>query len=312
MAEIVAGMASSHAYTFMSPDIWDDRRQRSREGYQRRNGKEAPEQPQIAQETTEANRERYQRTIGRGLQTLKEQLRTLQPDVLVLIADDQGENYREHIPQFAIYTGDQVTSVDRESNRTLEHACDGKLANWLLNDWVEAEFDVASSRAFPEDKLISHAHAQVLSFLEPSMPIVPVFVNSIHMPAPSPARCYAFGQCLGKSLQAYPEAKRVALYASGGLSHFSQGFPYKAYGGPRTLGFIAEDFDREIVGWMRNGEGERLTGLTSRELLDNGDIELRCWITLCGVLGPRRPQWLEYEPFYRGIMGMAVAYWPVE
>jgi hypothetical protein len=309
MAQIVAGMASSHAYTLWTPDKWDSRRQQSRAGYQRRQGKEAPEQPQIENETLEGNLERYGRTIGAGLQRLKETIHSSDADVLILIGDDQNEHFREHVPQLAIYTGDRVVSVDRESGQDLELPCDAKLANWILNDCVESGFDLASSRAFPEDKLISHAHAQVLSYVQPPMPIVPLFVNSIKIPAPNPSRCYEFGQCLGRSIAAYPEPTKVALYASGGLSHFSQGFPYKEYGGPNTLGYIAEDFDRQLVAWMRAGEGAKMTTLTSRELLDNGDIELRCWITLLGALGERKPEWLEYEPFYRGIMGMAVGFW---
>jgi aromatic ring-opening dioxygenase LigB subunit len=309
MATIVAGMASSHAYTFISPAEWDVRRERSREGYERRNGKPAPVQPQIENETTEANLARYAETIGGGLRELKESLEELNPDVLILIGDDQHENYQAHIPQLAIYTGQRVVSVDRESQTSLELPCDAEIAMHILNTSVEAGFDVTSSNAYPDDELRSHAHAQVLNFLQPTMPIVPVFVNSINIPAPNPDRCYAFGQCIGKAIETFGEPRRVVLYASGGLSHFSQGFPYKHYSGPYTLGAISEQFDRRLVEWMRAGQGAEMQTLTSSELLYHGDIELRVWITLLGVLGERKPEWLRYEPFYRGIMGMAVGYW---
>lgn len=315
MAQIVAGMASSHAYALWAPDVWDSRRERSREGFERRNGYAAPVQPQIEQETLEGNLARYHATIGGGLNKLKEQLTALNPDVFVLIGDDQDEHYREHIPQLSIYTGDHLISVDRamdpKNAHTTEHRCDPELANHVLNTAVEDGFDLASSRCFPDDRLISHAHAQVLGFLNPTVPVVPVFVNSIHVPSPSPARCYEFGQCIRKAIDSYSERKRVALYASGGLSHFSQGYPYRHYSGPFSLGSISEDFDRRIVGWMREGKGSQLTTLTSKELIDNGEIELRCWITMLGVLGDRKPEWLVYEPFYRGIMGMGVGYWPM-
>lgn len=309
MAQIVAGMASSHAYTFLTPDEWDARREISRAGFERRNGRPAPVQPQIEQETLEANRERYQRISG-GLNQLKETLNQLHPDVLVLIGDDQNELYREHIPQFAIYTGDHLVSIDREKSLTAEHRSDPDLAQHILNSAVENGFDLASSSAFPDHKLISHAHSQVLSFLDPTMPVLPVFVNSIHVPSPNPARCYEFGQCLGKGIESFPENRRAVLYASGGLSHFSQGYPYKHYSGPYSLGSISERFDQRIVESMRSGRGSELTKLTSRDLIDNGEIELRCWITLLGALGDRKPEWLVYEPFYRGIMGMSVGFWP--
>jgi hypothetical protein len=60
---------------------------------------------------------------------------------------------------------------------------------------------------------------------------------------------------------------------------------------------------------MNAGQGAEMQTLTSSELMYHGDIELRVWITLLGVLGERKPEWLRYEPFYRGIMGMAVGYW---
>ena len=314
MAQIVAGMASSHAYALWTPDLWDYRRERSREGFQRRTGKVAPVQPQIEQETLEANLVRYQNLRG-GLNKLKDQLTAVNADVLILIGDDQDEHYREHVPQLSLYTGDHLIAVDRalDSDHTnrAEHRCDADLANHILNATVEDGFDVASSRCFPNDLLVSHAHAQVLSYLNPTIPVVPVFVNSIHVPSPTPARCYAFGESMRKAIDSYGPQTRVALYASGGLSHFSQGYPYQHYSGPFSLGSISEDFDRRIVGWMREGKGSELTSLTSQELIDNGEIELRCWITLLGVLGDRKPEWLVYEAFYRGIMGMGVGYWPM-
>ena len=42
----------------------------------------------------------------------------------------------------------------------------------------------------------------------------------------------------------------------------------------------------------------------------NGDIELRTWIVLLGIIGNTAPQLTVYEPFYRAIMGMAVVSWP--
>jgi hypothetical protein len=45
--------------------------------------------------------------------------------------------------------------------------------------------------------------------------------------------------------------------------------------------------------------------------LDHGEIELRSWIVLAGAVGAVRAQVLAYEPLYRGLMGMAVAQWPL-
>lgn len=89
-------------------------------------------------------------------------------------------------------------------------------------------------------------------------------------------------------------------------------FPYHANKGPHSFGSISEEFDRGAVEFISHGEGERLSGLTSQDLIDNGDHEMRSWIVLLGAMGKRSPQLLVYEPFYRAMMGMAVGYWEME
>ncbi len=56
---------------------------------------------------------------------------------------------------------------------------------------------------------------------------------------------------------------------------------------------------------MLQGCGQELAKLSSKDLLDNGDIELRQWIMMLD----HKPQQLLYELFYRGVFGMAVGYW---
>jgi len=81
------------------------------------------------------------------------------------------------------------------------------------------------------------------------------------------------------------------------------------YKGPFSYGMINEEFDRKIVDLMSQGKGAELGRMTSQDLLDNGEIELRSWITLLGALGDTPAKVLAYEPFYSAPMAMAVAYW---
>ena len=63
-------------------------------------------------------------------------------------------------------------------------------------------------------------------------------------PQPTPRRCYAWGVALGEILRARPE--RIALMASGGLSHF-----------PGTDRYASPDyeFDRRLLDTLREGAG---------------------------------------------------------
>jgi hypothetical protein len=311
MARIIAAAGSSHASTFLDPSEWETFRNRVRTAYERRYNEVPPERVEVEGETADTNRARYGR-IREGLDFLKARIEELKPDTLILIGDDQNENYRDdNLPQFAIYTGDELISNDRQTNTQVRFHCDAALARHLMSSCVEDGFDLASSRRFPDEALISHAHTQVLADLDPQgrLPIVPVFVNAINVPAPSPKRCYAFGQALRHAIEAFPEDRRVMLYASGGWSHFTAGFPWPSYDGPATLGAIAEDFDHQLFRWMESGQMDQLSTLSTADLRDNGGVEMRQWIVLLGAVGNRPADRLVYEPFYRAVLAMAVGYW---
>jgi hypothetical protein len=314
MARIVAGLGSSHAYTFVQPDQWDSRRTFTRGNYARRYGVEPPDRPEVENETLDANQERYGR-ITAGLEQLRAEFERLQPDAWILIGDDQDENYQEdNLPQFAIYTGEGLKSVARGSTDGTRYRCDAALARDILTGCVNSGFDLASSKQFPNDALISHAHRDILTYLDPQarVPLVPFFVNAIHVPAPSPGRCYELGQSIRRAVEAHAPDKRIVVYASGGWSHFTAGYPWPHYEGPHTVGSIATDFDRRLAEQVAAGRGSAVQELSSADLLANGGIELRSWCIMLGALGDRRPNDLVYEPFFRGVMGMAVGYWNLE
>jgi len=189
-----------------------------------------------------------------------------------------------------------------------------EIAQKLVSGCLDEGFDVAWASAFRDGKLVSHAHTEPALYLlqESGIAVVPIFVNAVHPPAPSPARCYAFGQALRRVIDRDLADRRMVLCASGGLSHFSPSHPWAHHVGSRYVGDISVAFDREIVDWMRAGEGQRLAALSSRSLIEHGEAELRQWIVMLGAIGAVKPDFLVYEPLYRSIMGMGVGYWRPE
>ncbi len=107
---------------------------------------------------------------------------------------------------------------------------------------------------------------------------------------------------------AAPAGERIGLYASGGLSHFTAGYPWAAYDGPRVHGSIDDEFDRRTLKCLATGNGYELSKLTSEDLLNSGNIELRSWICAVGAVGGNTPWASVYEPFPPRLMGMAVAW----
>jgi aromatic ring-opening dioxygenase catalytic subunit (LigB family) len=321
MAHVIAGMAASHAFALLEPDAWDGFLGLNRRTYAGRYGQEPPLNPRADAETQEDNRQRYDASIRRGLDALRDRLRAAPPDVVLIVGDDQDENFVDEFPALALYTGDEFTVVDRfkaldgGTPPSTVYRNDVPLASHLYEQTVEAGFDVTAYHRFADGVLKAHAIGPLLQRILPEadVPVVPIFVEAIHVPAPSPARCYAFGQALRQAIARWTGAERVAVCASGGLSHFTAGYPYASLQrlgpGERPYGSISEDFDRMLVERMTRGEGAALASLTTEDLLRHGDVEFRSWLTVLGMVGEAPAEMLAYEPFYRAIMGMGVAFW---
>jgi hypothetical protein len=312
MTKVAAAAASSHAFALAAPETWDQSREMNRAGYKRRWGAEPPVNPKIDQETPEVVAKRLE-GLQAGFAKVTQALADTAPDVLIIFGDDQHEHFTQWVPQLAIYTGDRLSVRHRGSDGDdLECVCDSALARHLLQECVDQDFDVAEIKEFPEGLMYSHALAQIVHYYHPKMPIIPVWVNGICPPSPSPARCHAFGRAIRNGLNSFPDQRSAFLYGSGGLSHFTAGYPYAEMEHRETYGSIHEDFDRSVVQAVREGRGNDLAKYTSKDFLDHGEIETRQWVTILGAVEDEKPQFVEYEPFYRGIMGMGVALWQLE
>jgi aromatic ring-opening dioxygenase catalytic subunit (LigB family) len=170
------------------------------------------------------------------------------------------------------------------------------LARALAEQSIERDFDVTWS----QDIRLDYAFYVPLHFTmpDPPVPIVPLYVNVYLPPQPTPRRCHAWGRALRAILDARPE--RVALMASGGLSHY-----------PGTDRYASPDFDfdRRLLERLAEGRGRDTAVLTGEELDKAGNVELRTWITLLGAVGDARAEVLCYEPSWHH--GNAVVAWPV-
>src|SRR5262250_1160216 len=146
---------------------------------------------------------------------VKRRLQALRPDVIAMVAGDHIEAFfLSGVPAFAVYVG-------RECAGTFGHyryrfPIDEAVARAVVEEGVERGFDLL----YTQDARLDYAFYVPLHFTmpAPSVPIVPLHVNVYLPPQPLPRRCYEWGAALGAILRARPE--RVALMASGGMSHY--------------------------------------------------------------------------------------------
>ncbi len=306
MAQLIAAAGTSHAFALRGPSEWDEVRINNEKGYERLYGAPPEPRPELDQETDEDLRYRYG-FISRGQDAIRDRFAAAKLDALIILGDDQNEGFTEQtfLPQLAIYTGKSF-----KTRAGTQYRCASDLALHLYERTVDAGFEVTGCGGFPDDILRAHAIGPVLDRLTPEadVRIIPIFVEAIHVPSPSPTRCYAFGLALAEAIEAWPGNERIGVVASGGISHRTQSYPYKHAPNAR-YGTIDHEYDRHLFALMAEGRGAELGKLSNQDLLDHGDPELHGWITLLGMVGDRKMEQLAYEPFYRAIMAMGVGYW---
>jgi protocatechuate 4,5-dioxygenase beta chain len=88
--------------------------------------------------------------------------------------------------------------------------------------------------------------------------IVPVCINTVQFPLPSARRCYALGQAVGRAIARWDSGQRVAVIASGGLSHQLDG---------ERAGFINKAFDLQFLESMATNP-EWATQFSVHELVE--------------------------------------------
>ena len=258
----------------------------------------------------------YIQRIEAAFTTLRAQLRAYRPDALIMIGDDQGDMFDEaNNPTFSIYTGDEPLwgrsardpyGVPPQQRTKLVFRQHGALARHLLHGLIERGFDVANLAKFePRGRSargISHMVSNLVPEVDPGLqiPLVCVFVNEYFPPLPSAARCARLGEAIADVLRERPE--RVAIYASGGLSH---------YPGMYNAGWIDQPLDRWILERLARDDVAALEHLFTfdSDSLRSGTGEVRAWISVAAAL--KRPATVvEYVPAHCTQTGCGFVYWP--
>src|SRR5258705_9798844 len=117
----------------------------------------------------------------------------------------------------------------------------------------KATFTITSFQALPGDPG-PHSPLTMMWPTKPGWPgrIVPLVVNVLQHPLPTPRRCYKLGISLRKAIESYPEDLKVVMVGTGGLSHQMIG---------ERAGFNDEKWDREFLELIEK-DPERLAKMT--------------------------------------------------
>jgi len=221
-------------------------------------------------------------------------LRAVQPDVLVIFDSDHLNTFfLDNFPTMSVGIAER-TSGPNDGTPGLPHydvqVCES-MASHLFASAMGNGFDLARSQEFE----IDHSILVPLHFLTPEMqiPIVPVFINGIVHPLPAARRCHALGQLVRQAVESLPDQTRVAVVGSGSFS-LDVGGPLSPRGA--YSGVPDPTWTRSILGHLHNGQlDDLLNAVTSDRLARAGNVagELLNWIAMLGVVGSRKPVFLE-------------------
>ncbi len=271
-----------------------------------------PQPPEIAQETPEVLQS-YIARIDRGFQVLREQVEAFNPDVLLVVGDDQGEVFTEaNMPTFGLFTCAEVHGSinigligEPEEENHIRLRCAADLARHLLSALNRRGFaisEIAELKPLGRPKRgLGHAFTRPTVKVTPKLnvPIVPFHVNCYFPPMPSARKCYELGRVIAEVLKDRPE--KVAIMASGGLSHDPRG--------PRA-GWVDAPLDRWVLEQLRAGNSEALCGLFEFDsaTLRGGTGEIRSWIVVAAACREGQATIVDYIPAHHAVTGLGFGY----
>lgn len=269
---------------------------------------------------------------------MKKWLEDTGADIMVLISDDHFNSYfYDHMPSFTIGIGQCEGWGDWHLPK-YKIPVQQDLAKHILETGLEKNIDFA----FTMKMKVDHGHTQGIYFLnsELAIPVVPIAVNTSAPPLPTLDRCFQLGEILRSAIESWDSDKKVAIVASGGLSHWvpipkidsekpeDQNLIHVLKNGRQEIqqldeylqtretrvtqiksGPVNEEWDREFLRLITEKDFQSLRKWSAEFIEENGGNggqEIRNWLVLLGALQSFEPEVACYEPIPEWVTGMAI------
>jgi 3-O-methylgallate 3,4-dioxygenase len=328
MAKIVLGMGTSHGPMLITPPVtWGARVPDDRLSMHDFEGREwsfdelveyRRSENLAGQITLEKWQERHAQCRA-AIEEMSRVLAEVDPDVAVIVGNDQMEIFTtDCIPAFGVMHGPTIVNNMISDERLMQmppgvrHSMPGykpkaathrgvpELANHIIRNAIADGFDVAALGRLSETET-PHAYGFVFRQLmkDKVVPTVPVFVNTFYPPnQPTVARCHALGGSIARAIESWNSDARVAVIASGGLTHF----------------VIDERVDRLVLDAMMKHDLTPVFEL-GEKIFQAGTSEIKNWIPVAGMMDELDFEMtvVDYIPCYRSEAGtgnaMGFVYW---
>jgi len=223
----------------------------------------------------------YWKPFFSGYDKAREWLADAKPDVAVVIYNDHGLNFfLDKMPTFAIGAAAEYRNADEGWGIPTIPPFKGipELSWHIINSLVAEEFDLTMC----QEMLVDHGFTVPMSLFWKNntygnVLTVPVCINTVQHPNPTPARCYKLGQAIGRAIESWDSELKVVILGTGGMSHQLDG---------ERAGFINKKFDLMCMDKIVN-EPEELAKISTRELVRQAGAqgsEFILWLAMRGAL----------------------------
>ena len=219
-----------------------------------------------------------------GFDVVRGWVRDKKIDVLFIIYNDHITSFFfEHYSPYALGIDEVYVAADEGGGPREVAPAHGhlKLAEHIGMALVADEFDMS----FFQGKPVDHGLLSPLSMLADANgpwpgKIVPLQCGVLQLPIPNARRMWKLGKSLRKAIESYPEDLRVAIVATGGLSHQVHG---------ERAGFLNEAWDAEFLNLLET-DPESLVDLRLADYAARGGMEgaeVIMWLIMRGALSDK-------------------------
>jgi gallate dioxygenase len=205
-------------------------------------------------------------------------------DVLFVIYNDHITSFFfDHYSPFALGIDDSYLPADEGGGPREVAPAQGHLGleQHIGSALVADGFDMS----FFQGKPVDHGFLSPLSMLGDEKgpwpgKVVPLQVGVLQLPIPNAKRMWKLGKSLRKAIESYPEDLKVAIFATGGLSHQVHG---------ERAGFLNEAWDDEFLELLEK-DPKALVKLRIADYAERGGMEgaeVIMWLIMRGALSKK-------------------------
>lgn len=216
-----------------------------------------------------------------GYVPAREWVARAKPDIAVVIFNDHGNAFfLDKVPTLALGVADSYKPIDEGwGPRAIPDFEGASEFAWHFADrLVENHFDPLICREIEVDHGLQVP--MELFFGHPDhwpVRIVPVFINTIQFPIPTPQRMWNLGRVLRETIESWPTDEKVVVMGTGGLSHQLQG---------RRAGFINPEADKAWIAEI-GAQPEKYVNMSREDYVEtfgSEGAELIMWLVMRGAM----------------------------